>query len=109
MFGYLLGFAFFFIVRPDTLGWAIAPFGLAVTIWVALKKVHGASLAHYAMIGAVWTLLAVVLDYFLLVKLLHPADGYYKADVYLYYALCFAVPVVVGWWKLRSAGQTIAP
>jgi hypothetical protein len=30
---------------------------------------------------------------------LSPAGGYYKADVYLYYALTFISPLIVGWWK----------
>jgi hypothetical protein len=37
-----------------------------------------------------------------IVKLLNPADGYYKADVYLYYALTFISPLIVGWWKERN-------
>jgi hypothetical protein len=28
-----------------------------------------------------------------------PADGYYKLDVYLYYILTFALPLIVGWRK----------
>ena len=36
---------------------------------------------------------AIVLDYLLIVKALNPADGYYKLDVYLYYALTFILPL----------------
>ena len=43
--------------------------------------------------------MAVVLDYFLIVKLFHPVDGYYKLDVYLYYVFTFALPIVVGLMK----------
>ena len=35
-------------------------------------------------------------------QLFKPADGYYKPDVYLYYAITFVLPIVVGWWKLRA-------
>jgi len=34
-----------------------------------------------------------------IVKAFKPADGYYKLDVYLYYALTFALPLIVGWRK----------
>lgn len=32
-----------------------------------------------------------------IVKALKPTDGYYKPDVYLYYALTIAIPLVAGW------------
>lgn len=35
----------------------------------------------------VWTLIAVLDDHLFIVRALKPADGYYKPDVYLYYAL----------------------
>ena len=38
-------------------------------------------------------------DYLLIVKVFSPPDGYYKLDVYLYYALTFIMPLVVGWLK----------
>ena len=101
LFGYLLSFALFFVVPMAFLGWIITPFGLALTIWVAFREVCGASLGHYMVVGVIWTVLAVVLDYLLLVKLLKPADGYYKLDVYLYYISTFAVPFLAGWWKLH--------
>ncbi|MGE5624192.1 MAG: hypothetical protein ACM3ZT_01435 [Bacillota bacterium] len=49
----------------------------------------------------VWTALAVALDYLLIVKLLKPTDGYYKPDVYLYYALTFLLPLLAFGWKTR--------
>lgn len=49
-----------------------------------------------------WTLIAIIFDYFFLVKLLKPADGYYKLDVYLYYSLTFILPVVAGTLRLRQ-------
>ena len=102
LIGYILGFILFFIVPPAMIGWAITPIGVAVTLWVLLKKVKGDTLKYYSAISAVWTALAVILDYFLLVRLLNPADGYYKPDVYLYYILTFLLPICVGWWKLNK-------
>lgn len=42
---------------------------------------------------------AVVCDYFFLVKLFKPADGYYKLDVYMYYFLTLTFPLIIGWRK----------
>jgi len=99
--GYVLGFVFFFLVPPAILGWFVMPIALAITLWVLVKKVNGPTLGYYAIVAAVWTVLAVVLDYFLLVKLLQPADGYYKLDVYLYYALTLLTPLLIGALKTR--------
>lgn len=103
LFGYLLGIVFFFVVPKDFLGWAIMPFGLTVTLWVVIKKIHSTSLTHYAAVGVIWAALAVVLDYVLLVKLFHPAD-YYKPDIFLYYGLNLLLPLGIGWWKLKREG-----
>lgn len=99
LIGYILGFVFFFILPPPLIGWAIMPIGAALTLWVLFKKIKGGSLRYYLMIAVAWTLIAVACDYFFLVKLLKPADGYYKIDIYLYYALTFALPLFAGWRK----------
>jgi hypothetical protein len=56
----------------------------------------------YIGLGVIWTIMAVVLDYFFIVKMLNSPD-YYRLDVYLYYALTFILPVAVGWYK-KSKG-----
>lgn len=66
----------------DTLGW-----GFLLT--------HN----YYLRMAIGWTLIAVIFDYFFLVKVFKPADGYYKIDVYLYYVLTFVLPLIVGWIK----------
>ncbi|HEY6021838.1 MAG TPA: hypothetical protein VIY48_18835 [Candidatus Paceibacterota bacterium] len=96
--GYVLGFVFFFVVPPAMVGWVIMPIGVAITLWVLFTKIHG-PFSHFVFVGVVWAIIAVVLDYFLLVQLLHPADGYYKLDVYIYYALTLLLPIAVGWFK----------
>lgn len=99
LFGYILGFVFFMFVPKNLIGWAIMPFGIVVTLWVLFKKIKGDSFKYYLTLATVWTLIAVVFDYFFLVKMLKPADGYYKLDVYLYYVLTFILPLLVGWQK----------
>jgi hypothetical protein len=54
------------------------------------------------VLAIVWVLIAVICDYFFLVKAFKPADGYYKLDVYVYYFLTFALPILVGWRRTMS-------
>lgn len=99
LIGYVLGMVLFALVPTSMLGWVIMPIGIIITLWVLIKKIKSSSLQHYFLIAIVWTLIAIVLDYIFLVKMLKPADGYYKLDVYLYYALTFILPLIVGWYK----------
>ena len=102
LFGYVLGIVLFKMVPPAMLGWMIMPFGILFTLWVLMKKIQLASLSEYVVLGAIWAIMAVVLDYFLLVKLFKPVDGYYKLDVYVYYLLTLAMPILFGGWRLRK-------
>jgi len=99
LIGYVLGIIFFMFVPPAMLGWIIMPIGIIITLWVLLKKIKGGSARYYLYLAVAWTLIAIIFDYIFLVKLFQPADGYYKLDVYLYYALTFIIPIIVGWYK----------
>ena len=102
LFGYLLGIILFVLVPPAMLGWIITPIGTLVTLWILFKKIKSELFQHYLSIAVGWTIIAVVFDYIFLVMFFHPVDGYYKLDVYVYYALTLLLPVIVGWWKLRK-------
>lgn len=97
--GYVLGILLFFIVPSYLIGWLLMPIGTALTLWVLLKKVKATAFQQYIWLAVVWTALAIVLDFFLLVKIFNPPDGYYKLDVYIYYSLTFALPLMIGWRK----------
>ncbi|MDZ4384330.1 MAG: hypothetical protein U0940_02485 [Nitrospirota bacterium] len=99
LIGYALGIMLFTVVPLSVIGWIILPIGTTITIWVLLKKVKGDSILYYLMLAIVWVLIATVFDYLFLVKAFKPADGYYKLDVYLYYALTFVLPLIAGWRK----------
>lgn len=99
LIGYILGIILFMIVPQSLLGWVIIPIGTIITIWVLTKKISSTSFRYYAQLSVVWTLLAILFDYFFLVTLFTPPDGYYKLDVYVYYALTFILPLTVGWRK----------
>jgi hypothetical protein len=105
LIGYVLGIILFMVIPTALIGWVILPIGTIVAIWVLFKKVRSESFKYYVLLAIVWVLIAIVLDYFLLVKLFNPADGYYKLDVYLYYALTFVLPLLVGWRKSSPISQ----
>lgn len=106
LFGYVLGIMLFFIVPKIIIGWIITPLATIVAVWVLIKKIQRVSLSYYFLITIFWTSIAVVLDYFLLVKIFKPEDGYYKPDVYLYYSLTFILPLVIGLWKRKKIQNT---
>ncbi len=99
LIGYVLGIILFFVFSPSLIGWVIMPVGILITFWILLKKVKGNTFRYYVFLAVAWTLMAVVFDYLFIVKVFKPADGYYKLDVYLYYALTFIIPLTIGWWK----------
>lgn len=101
LFGYILGFIFFAFVPKDVIGWFILPLGVVATLWVLFKRIERESFGCYIELGIIWTILAIALDFVFLVVLLHPTD-YYKPDVYLYYFLTLALPVVVGYIKMKK-------
>jgi hypothetical protein len=99
LIGYALGIILFSSVPLSMIGWIILPIGTAITLWVLFRKVTSEALQYYLFLAVSWTLIAVVFDYFFLVKVFKPTDGYYKLDVYLYYILTFVLPLIVGWRK----------
>lgn len=103
LIGYVLGIALFAFVPASLIGWVIMPIGIIVTLFILFKKIKSTSLNYYLMLAVAWTIIAVVFDYFLLVKLFKPADGYYKLDVYIYYALTFILPLAVGFLKTKPS------
>lgn len=97
--GYVMGIVLFPFVPSSLLGWVIMPIGTFITVLVLLKWITLDSLQAYIFVAGVWLLIAVICDYFLLVQVFKPSDGYYKVDVYIYYFITFVLPVVAGWKK----------
>ena len=109
LIGYVLGLVLFFIVPIPLIGWILMPVGIAIALWVLWKKIRTDDFRHYVSIAVAWTMIAVVLDYLLIVKAIDPPDGYYKLDVYLYYALTLVMPLIVGWRKQAMSSEQMAP
>ena len=102
LIGYILGFVFYAFVPANAIGWYIMPIGIVITLFIAYKFIKSNALQYYLKVACVWTILAIILDYLFLVKLLNPAGGYYKLDVYVYYGLTFILPLLVGWYKNKK-------
>jgi hypothetical protein len=96
LIGFAISIILFSFLPPSIIGWIIMPIGIVITLWVLIKKVKGDTLKYFALLAVSWTLIAIIFDYLFIVKAFKPADGYYKLDVYLYYALTIALPLVVG-------------
>lgn len=95
--GYVLGLLLFAVAPAQAIGWIILPFGTAMTGWVAFRKVAGGSRRYFIAVGLAWLSIAVLGDYVFIVRAFDPPDGYYKPDVYVYYALTLAIPLAAGW------------
>src|ERR1035437_2837040 len=78
---------------PAFIGWFVMPIGIGLTCIVLWKWVQVDSIRDSLLLGIGWSAIAMAFDYFFIVKLLNPPDGYYKFDVYLYYLITFALPV----------------
>lgn len=107
--GYVLGIILIFVVPASLIGWIIMPIGTIVTFWVLFKKVKADSFRHYLILAVVWTAIAVVFDYLFIVKTFNPTDGYYKLDVYVYYAITFVGPLIAAWLKRYHLHQNGEP
>ncbi|MEK7622637.1 MAG: hypothetical protein AAB430_02080 [Patescibacteria group bacterium] len=98
LIGYVLGMMLFAVLPVNLIGWVIMPLGMAITLWVLFKKIKSEQFDYFIKLGVVWLLIAILFDYFFLVKAFKVV-GYYKPSVYLYYALTFILPLLVGWKK----------
>ncbi len=105
--GYALGIMLFTLVPVSVIGWIITPIGTLATIFILWKKIKSSSLQYYLLISIAWTLIAVICDYFFLVKAFNPSDGYYKFGVYLYYLLTFTLPIIVGRLKAEQKSNNL--
>ena len=106
LIGYVLGIILFFVVPAPLIGWMILPVGIILTLWVLLARIGKRDLRYYALLAFAWTAIAISCDYLFIVILIHPAEPYYKADVYVYYLLMVILPLAAGWWKNRAAHRS---
>jgi drug/metabolite transporter (DMT)-like permease len=104
--GYLASLVLFFSPYAGVMGWILIAFFTPVTIvivWWWFRKRERLSLQYYAGTGVAWVLIAIVLDYLFIVLLFQA--NYYGTDVFVYYAVTFLIPAVVGLFLNRSRNE----
>ena len=108
LFGYLMSLVLFFSPFSEIMGWIIAAVFTPVTIVITWWWFRGRDLAlpYFVRVGAIWMVLAAVLDYLFIVRLFQAI--YYGPDVFVYYALTFLIPVGVGLYLTRVRAERVA-
>lgn len=102
LIGWLLGVIFFMTPLKPIMGWVIMPIGVIITLWVLFKKIVREEYLCYFGLAVIWTLIAILLDYLFIVLFFKTGISYYKTDVFVYYALTFILPLLVGAIKMRK-------
>jgi len=96
--GYLLALVLFFSPAAPAMGWILlivmTPVTAAVTFWYFAKRQR--PFPYFIKVGIGWTVIAIICDYFFIVVLFRAT--YYGADVFVYYAVTFLIPVLVGYY-----------
>jgi hypothetical protein len=97
LLGYLASMILYSVVPYTLLGWVLSAILTPITLCIAyLRFNHRKDTApYYVKVGVVWALVAIILDYIFLVRLLNLA-GYYKLDVFIYYIAMFLIPLAIG-------------
>jgi hypothetical protein len=100
--GYIASIILFPFVPNNLLGWILCIIFTPITIIIAYFRFRKRNLKLfcYFMTGIFWALIAVVLDYFFIVRLFNPVN-YYKADVFVYYLLIFLIPFIIGLYNTK--------
>ena len=109
MIGYLASLVLFFSPFAESMGWILlivcTPVTFIITWWWFRSR--SLPLSSYIRVGIAWTAIAIVFDYLFIVLLFNAI--YYGADVFIYYALTFLIPVIVGYClthlEKKPAGQ----
>jgi hypothetical protein len=102
--GYLSSIFLFFLVPREALGWILFGTFAPITAYVAYRRFHKQSrkFVYYLWVAVFWTVIAMVSDYFFIVRLFSSVD-YYKTDVYLYYITTFLIPLGMGFKYSKKA------
>jgi len=100
LIGYVLGIILIFIFPSEIIGWILMPIGIVITLFV-LSRIKSKDIKYYLILSIVWTAIAVIFDYFFIVKAFN-SNTYYKLDVYLYYIFTFTLPIIVSFFKRKK-------
>jgi hypothetical protein len=97
LIGYIASIVLWGAVSPDMLGWVLFVVFLPLMIYIPYSRFRNRkeTVGYYLLMASVWVLIAVVLDYLFIVQMFN-SQSYYKLDVYVYYAITFIAPFLIG-------------
>jgi hypothetical protein len=97
LIGYIASIILWPFISHDILGWVLFVIFIPLTVYLPYRRFRKREEAagYYFLVALVWLLIAVVFDYLFIIKLFNPS-GYYKLDVFVYYAVTFLMPLVIG-------------
>jgi hypothetical protein len=100
LMGYIASILLYPFVPNNVLGWVLCIIFTPITFIIAYFRFRNRKLGLfcYFMTGVFWAVIATVFDYFFIVKLFNSVD-YYKPDVFVYYAITFLIPLIIGLGK----------
>ncbi len=58
----------------------------------------------YIGVAVFWTVIAITFDYLFIVQLFN-VSNYYKSDVFVYYAITFLIPIIIGLSKRNKTNK----
>lgn len=98
LMGYVVSLILFFILPSSILGWVLLVIFTPICLYLSYLRFRkrGEGITYYLIIGVVWAIIAMILDYIFIVVAFH-SQGYYKLDVFVYYATTFIIPLLIGW------------
>ncbi len=97
LIGYIASIILYFFVPKEILGWVLFIIFTPLMLYMPYKRFRNReeTAVYYFLVALVWLLIAVVFDYVFIVKLFNSQD-YYKLDVFVYYAVTFLAPFLIG-------------
>ena len=98
LIGYIASLLLYFLIPASLLGWVLFVIFTPVSLYLAYLRFRKRTedMKYYLKIALAWALTAIILDYLFIVVAFH-SQGYYKPDVFVYYATTLLVPLLIGW------------
>jgi hypothetical protein len=103
LMGYIASIILFPFVPDNILGWILCIIFTPITIIIAYLRFRNRKLKLfcYFMTGVFWAIIAMILDYFFIVRLFNSVT-YYKPDVFVYYIVTFLIPLIIGLYNINK-------
>jgi len=97
LIGYIASILLWGFISHDILGWVIFVIFIPLMAYMPYRRFRSRkeTAGYYLLVALAWLLIALVFDYLFIVKLFDAKD-YYKLDIFVYYAVTFLAPLLIG-------------